>query len=336
MKFFQYILPLFFLISCGDSKPSATKTQDLDSLLVIYPDSVPLLIKRGTKMFKFSKFEAAMADGAKAFRLDSTNIDARMLYADVLNNRPGRSVADVAHAQDLYKVIVKKQPKNTKALVGLATTYSQQSDFDKSFQYINVALKIDPKYRDGYVLKGTNYLLLNKMDLAKSSYETAVQQDPKFFEAYLMLGSIYQSEKNEICLQYYTTAKELKPKNLEVLYALAYGNQIFNKVEEAKTIYREMLQQDSTYSQAYFQLGYIKQWLEPAKDDAAKEVHIDSAIYFYSGAVDLSPKYSEAWHNLGVCYLNRGEKSKATESLRRALKYNPEFELSKELLKSIK
>lgn len=336
MKYILFFIPAFFLLSCGDSKSTNTKPVDLDSLLILYPDSIPLLIKHGNKMLKYFHFDKAMADGAKAFRIDSNNINVRMLYADVLNNRPSRTVADVSTAQKHFKYILKKEPKNTKALVGLATTYSQQQDFDKSFQYLNVALKIDPRYRDAYVLKGTNYLFLNKIDLAKSSYETAVQQDPKFFEAYLMLGSLYQSEKNEICLEYYTTARQLKPKDLDVLYAIAYAYQDFKKYEKAKSVYRQMIQLDTTYSQALFQLGYIKQWLEPAKNNIEKENNIDSAIYFYNSTISTTPNYVEAWHNLGICYMNRNENTKALQSFSKALKYDPNFALSRELAEKLK
>lgn len=325
MKYLLFLIPAFFFLSCGDSKPTSLKPIDLDSLLVKYPDSIPLLITRGTKLLKEYAFESAFADGAKAYRLDSNNIQARLLYADVLNNRPNRSVSDVLTAQRHFTFIIKKEPKNTKALVSLATTYSQQQDFDKSFQYINVALKIDPRYRDAYVLKGTNYLHLHNVKLAKSSYETAVQQDPKFFEAYLMLGSLYQSENDKICLEYYKTAATLKPRNTDVLYALAYADQLFNRLNESKKLYRKMIQIDTTYSEALFQLGYIKQWLEKPTD-------MDSAMYFYNSCIQTSPDNVQAWHNLGICYLNKGDKPNAMLSFRKALSFDPSFSLSKELI----
>ena len=178
--------------------------------------------------------------------------------------------------------------------------------------------------RDAYVLKGTNYLHLQNMELAKSSYETAIQQDPDFFEAYLMLGSIYQSENNEICIEYYTTAAKLKPNNNDVLYAYAFANQVNNNIEEAKSTYRKMIRLDTTYSQALFQLGYIKQW---------KENDLDSAMYFYSNTIQTTPNYVEAWHNLGICYLEKGDKPKAQQAFRKALTFDPNFELSKELIK---
>ena len=313
MKYILIIIPFFFLLSCGDSKSPITKTTNLDSLLVLYPDSIPLLIEHGSKMLKEFQYDKAFAEGAKAFRLDSNNIEARLFYADVLV------------AQRHFKVIIKKDPKNLKALVSLATTFSQQQDFDKSFQYINEALKINPRFRDAYVLKGTNYLHLNNVELAKSSYETAVQQDPKFFEAYVMLGSLYQSENNKICLEYYTTAAQLQPKNTDVLYALAFADQEFNKLNEAKSIYRKMIELDTTYAEALFQQGYIKQWLEKERD-------LDSAMYFYNSCIQTKPEYVEAWHNLGICYLDKGDKPNAMLSFRKALNFNPNFTLSKELI----
>lgn len=327
---------MLLLMSCGNKNSViSNEPLNLDSLLAIYPDSVPFLIERGKLSLEKYDYKKALADGAKAFRLAENNIEARLLYADVLNNRPNRTVADIMNAQKHFKFIVKKQPKNTKALVSLASTYSQQQDFENSFKYINAALRIDPKYRDGYVLKGTNYLHMNVKDnveLAISSYETAVQQDPKFFEAYLMLGSLYQAKKDTLCLEYYTTAARLQPKNMDVLYSLAYAYQEYNNINRAKSIYRKMIDIDTTYSQALFQLGWIKQWMEKKPD-------LDSAIYFYSSTIETSPDYVEAWHNLGVCYLNRnqeGDEERAKQSFKKALKFNPNFALSREMMERYK
>lgn len=333
MKYLIFLIPLFF-VSCGDKKPVNTLPSNIDSLLVLYPDSVELIVVHGNKMLKEYKFDKAMADGAKAYRLDSSKIEVRMLYADVLNNRPERNPDDVALAQYHYGYIIKKEPKNTKALVGIAATYSQQMDFDNSFIYINKALKINPRYRDAYTMKGSNYRVLGAlnpekdgrpgikyMNLAKSSYETAVQQDPNFYEAYIMLGALYQSENNKICIQYYKTAAQLQPKNLEVLFTLAYAQQLFEEPEEAIEIYRKMIQIDTSYHPALNQIGVIKQ-------HNYKE--IDSAIYYYNSALQTEPRFVEAWFNLGTCYEEKGDITRALQSYAKALKYNPEFKLARD------
>ena len=294
MKYLFPIVFLFILCSCGENKKASIGAIDIDSLLVLYPDSVDLLVERGNRYLKTFEFDKAIADGAKAFRIDSNNLEARLLFADILNNKPDRSITtDVSAAQRHYKFALKKRPKDPKVLISLASTYSQQMDFEESFKLINKALRIDKRYRDAYVLKGSNYLFLNKPDLAKSSYETAVQQDPKFFEAYLMLGSLYQSENNEICIEYYRTAVSLQPKNPDVLFSLAYAYQLFNQPAKALALYRKMIQLDTAYYQALNQIGVIKQY---------NYKEIDSAIYYYKSALQTEPRFVQAWHNLGMCY----------------------------------
>lgn len=321
---FILLMGLTQLISCESSEGGSTpvKEENLDSLLSVYPDSIPLLVKRGNLLFDNYEYELAMNDAAKAFRLDSLNVDVKLLYAEVLNNREKRTIDDVERAQRQYHSVIKQQPKNLRALVGLAATYAFQQDFEKTFQYVNEALRIDPKYRDAYVLKGSTYRQLGNMKLAISSYETAIQQDPDFFEAYFLLGQIYQSENNPVCVEYFATALELRPEITEVKYQLAYSKQMYGQLEEAKSLYREMAHDTLEFyvARGLFHQGYIKQF---------EEEDIDSAMYFYRSALQTEPRYVEAYHNLGLCYLSQGDKTRALQSFAKALKYDPEFELSR-------
>lgn len=322
-RFFFILLLSFVFVSCKEEVKAPVKQLTIDELYKKYPDSVPILIEHGNKMLERYDFEKALQDGAKAYRLAPKNLEARFLYASALNNRAERTVTDIMTAQKHFKYIVDKDPKNTKALVALATTYSQQGDYEKAFQYTNEALKVDKHYRDAYVLKGTIYLSLNKRDLAKSSYQTAIEQDPDFFEAYLRLGVIYQQEQNPICIQYYTTAVELRPNNIDAQYSLAYAYQELGDVEKAKELYRSMLKKEPEFVTSLFQLGWIKQ---------NRENDLDSAIYFYTITLEKEPRFVEAWHNTAVCLEKKGQKYDAIKYYKKALHYNQDYELSKEAL----
>lgn len=301
----------------------------LDESIEKYKDSVELLVQRGRNYLETYEFKLAMSDAAKAFRLDSTKTVVKKFYADVLNNRPERTIEDVYIAQRHYKDLLKKDGKNPELLVDLASTYSMQQDFEKAFENINKALRINPRYRQGYQLKGSIYRALGQTELMKSSYETAVQQDPQFYEGYLMLGAIYQNEKSPLCIEYFMTASKLKPRELEAKYSLAFAQQHFGKEENAAELYREMSKDTSDYyaSQALFQLGHMKQF---------RYGDIDSAKYFYSEAVKIEPKLYQAYHNLGMCYDREGDKTNALRSFSKALKYNPDFELSRNYADSIR
>lgn len=317
------------LFSCGTKVEENKENLTIDESIEKYEDSVELLIVRGRQFLEKYDFKLAMSDAAKAFRLDSTKKVVKHFYADVLNNRPDRTSEDIYIAQRHYKDLLRGDGKNPELLVSLASTYSMQQDFDKAFEYINNALKINPRYRQAYQLKGSIYRALGQTDLMKSSYETAVQQDPDFYEGYLMLGAIYQEEQSPLCIEYFTTASKIKPDEPEAKYSLAYAKQHFGKEEDAAQLYREMAKDTSDYysSQAYFQLGHMKQF---------RFGDIDSAKYFYSEAIKVEPKLYQAYHNLGICYDREGDKTNALRSFSKALKHNPNFELSRKYADSIR
>lgn len=317
------------MVACGEDQDRGVvaPTTNIDTLLMSSPDSLDLLIQHAEFYFGEYQFDKATPSATKAFRLDSNNLEARMIYAQVLNNKPGRSTEEVITAQRHFQVILSQNPKNTRALVSLASTHSFFSEFDLAFQYINQALRIDPRCRDAYVLKGAMYLYENKVDLAKSSWETAVQQDPEFWEAYTQLGNLYRAEGDSICIEYYTTAAEIRPNDLDMMYNLAYAHQQFGHPDKSLQLYRDMLKQDSTFAMADFQQGWIKQNLQN---------DIDSAMVFYRAAIFKEPRFVEAWHNLGMCHEINGDISLALKSYAKALKYNPEYELSRKAADALK
>jgi tetratricopeptide (TPR) repeat protein len=340
MRIFGFML-IIVLLSCNTSngdKVNANEPANLDSLVATHEKAylsdttnldvkkkyIDALLKRGNQKIKDFDMTTAYRDAAKAFRLDSMNFDVRMLYADALSNKYPRSREDIMAARRHYEFLFKENAQSTKALVGLGSTYNleHESDFEKAISYADNALKINKRYMDAYVLKGSAYLKLGNMKLAKSSYETAIQQDNTFHLGYIMLGALYQSEDNEICIQYFQSAVELKPKDAETLFSLAYAQQIFGQPEKAMVTYRKMigLKQMNYQAQALNQIGVIKQH---------NFNQLDSAIYYYQSATQSDSTLVEAWHNLGTCYESKKDISSAMRSYAKALRFNPEFELSR-------
>lgn len=325
MRILSLIITLFLFASCGE-KTTAKKgeTQNLDSLLQIYPDSLPLLIEYSGILLKEMRTTESLPLAAKAFRLDSTNLHVRYLYASSLVNRVERTFTDVEIAQNHLLYVLKKQPGNKEALMDLATTYTIQGEFDQSFKTLNEILRIDNKYRDAYSMKGMNYRSLGNYKLAKSSFETAVQQDPEFFIGYLQLGWLYsETEDFKNALEYFKTAATLEPTSTDALYGLAYSYQALNKYPEALAEYRHLISVDNEYYLAFFNQGYIKQFHQNQPD---------SAIFFYKAAIDLQEDFVKAHHNMGLTYLEMGDKGEAYYAFKRALKYNPDYELSQKAI----
>ena len=59
-------------------------------------------------------------------------------------------------------------------------------------------------------------------------------------------------------------------------------------------------------------------------------------MYYYESALKTEPRYVESWHNLGLCYDVKGETTQALKSFSKALKYDPNFELSRSFADNIR
>lgn len=320
ISFTLCLFGLLFAVGCKPG-PQETKKQSLDQLLAAHPDSVPLLIQKGNDLMDSLAFDKALTFGAKAFRLDSSNLEARILYAECLINKPNRSADDIFRAFTMYRNLVVKAPKNVNALIGLANTLVMLNDHDNAFKYINKALRLDKNNRDAYILKGTIYREEGNLKLAISSYETAVQQDPDYYMTYLQLGSLYEYQENPICIEKYMTAYQLQPKNIEVIYALAFAKEKFGEVKSAQRLYRKMTKVDSTFADGYFHLGYLAQFTfnQP-----------DSAMFYYKKAVRVNSQHIPSYHNMGLLYEDRNDLANALFSYGKALKVDSTYQISKD------
>ncbi|HRO74571.1 MAG TPA: tetratricopeptide repeat protein [Crocinitomicaceae bacterium] len=330
MRIISIFLVTFMVFACTQKTVEESKsldkmtTEELDSLVNKEPENVEYLKLFGAKLLQEYRGEEALPVLAKAYRLNPKDIRIKQLYASALINRMDKNASEVETGIAKLKEIIKKEPGNKEAFLDIATAYSYFQDYENTFKYVNEALKIDPKYRDAYTVKGRTYYKMGNMKLAKSSFETAVQQDAKFFVGYLQLGWLYtESEDYKHALEYFTTAVQLENRSTDALYGVAYSNQMLKNSDVALQDYRNLLAVDSTYHLAYFNQAYIKQY---------DQMQADSAVYYYKKALALQPEFVKGWHQLGMCYLDIGNKETALIAFKKALEYNPDYDLTKEVL----
>lgn len=290
---------------------------EISDSLEKYPNNINLWIRQGDICKENLDFKCALNAGAKAFRIDSTNIKARQLYAWTLINKPQTPVSDIERAKRHYQYILSLRPNDPQTLVELANTFSLTGDFKTAIKYINDALRIDERYRDGYVLKGSIYKTLEKNDLALSSYQTALQIDPEFFIGHLNTAWLLTSmEQHKLALQYYENAVELKPDNLNAVYGVAKSLQDLGQYESALKEYRKIEKIQPKFYITYFNQAYIKQYYQN---------ELDSATYFYDKVLQLKPTYIQAWYQLGETYYAQDRKSDAGRAYAEALELDPDY-----------
>ncbi|PKR81429.1 hypothetical protein CW751_05075 [Brumimicrobium salinarum] len=330
IKYIFSIVILVLLVACETEEPqneqffdTEEENNDVASLKSISkrlekePNNIKLWIEKGELCKDNLDYDCALDAGAKAYRLDSSNIDARQLYAWTLINKPDAPISDIERAQKHYKYILSLSPNNPKTLVDLANTFALTGDMKTAIKYINDALRIDERYRDGYVLKGSIYKTLDKKKLALSSYQTAVQLDPDFFMGHLNTGWLLTDmEDHKLALEYYENATDLKPNNLNAIYGVAKSLQDLEKYDEALIHYRKLEKLKPAFHITYFNEGYIKHHYQK---------QLDSATFFYSKALDYNPEYVPAWYQIGKVYEAQGRKTEAANAYSEAVKIDKNF-----------
>lgn len=302
----------------------------LNQSLEASPNNFQALLESATLALEHYDYATAYADAAKAFRIDSSSNRARMMYALSIINQGNRTVADISRAQNYLQIVVDNDPKNSKAMVGLANTYALQQDFDEARLWIDKALKEAPKFFDAHVLQGSMYKVLSAalsgedgsqalskayMDSAINTYARVSQYYPDRPEIYIELGILFQQSNNQRCVDHFYSAVQLEPENIDYKYALAYAYGLFGQERLAMQIYEEMQELDSLYSEAFCQMGQIYQ---------KKYGELDSALNMYREVVAIDPSHIDAYVNMGVIYAEQKAYSRALKSYSKALSILPE------------
>ncbi len=336
----KIILPLvisMFLFSCKQKQEDISEnSQRTDSLLKIInlpelaalnkkildnPDDASLYNERAKIYLQFKQFEEAINDSKRSIRLDSTNATFYLTEADVFF-----AANETRNAKDLLEQVVKKFPENTDGLLKLGELYYFVKQYENAFSKINQALKINENLAKAYYLKGNIYKEIGDTAKAISSLETAIEQDNKNAGVFLDLGLIYAAKKNALAFEYYDNAIKLDPSNIEALYAKAKLFQDINQIKDAVLIYNQILKNNSTHIYSIYNLGAIEFGINK---------NPQKALDYFTKAININPKYAEAYFARGVCYQELNDKNNASADYQMCLQLIPNYEPAIEGLNSL-
>jgi len=184
-------------------------------------------------------------------------------------------------------------------------------------EYFNRAIGLQPVYPQSYFHLGISYLETGDTVRAIQSLQTAAQQDERFLDAFVILGSLFESRDPGIAAAYYHNALRIDSANVQLRYNLGMILQQSGNDSLAEYQYLKILSIDSSYFPASYNLGYLH--LVSRED-------YSGAIRYFDHTLQLNPSYVDALYNRGLCYEILGEKQKARNDYREALRILPNFE----------
>ena len=169
--------------------------------------------------------------------------------------------------------------------------------YDEAIGAFSEAVELNPNYAEAYRNRGLAWAKKGEHDRAIADFTRALELNPKDAQAYHNRGTVW-AEKGAL-VRGLTDAKKalgLEPTNRTFSgLVIALQGKIEAKGEDR------------------FQQGV----------SFLKARRYDEAIGAFSEAVELNPKYAEAYRNRGLAWAKKGEHDRAIADFTRAVELNP-------------
>ncbi len=301
--------------------PGQVKLDSLTALLEKDPNNTDLLNERAKVFLEVGQTNYGLADVGRALLLDSSKASYYLTISDAYFrlNKPKKSRNALLKAAEL-------EPDFTEPLYRLAQFELYLGNQQKCIDYANDMLRIDARDDRPFMVKGLCYKDLGDTAKAVENYLEAVAENPDNYDAYVELGILHYGKQDPLTEGYLKSALQIRPEGLDALYALGMHYQASDKLNEALEAYTEILQIDSSYVSAYYNMGYIQyQYLQLYNE----------ALVNFDKAVNINPKYYQAVYMRGLCYEAKGDVTRAKREYSYAIELNPNYDRAAEGLKRL-
>ncbi|MBX2891152.1 MAG: tetratricopeptide repeat protein [Saprospiraceae bacterium] len=326
------ILPLFGLLFClffsckNDSKPAAAPdAQNIDpelaalnALIEKNPNNDTLYYQRALVYSKLDGFDEALRDLNRALQIDSMRPAYYHLLADVLLDyaRPN----DSRRAIDVMTLAAERFPDRIPTLLKLSELQLIVKQHGDALTTLDKILRRDPQNAEAFYMAGRVALDKGDTTAAIASLQKSVKIDATNEDAWLFLGRIYTNRNNPVALQYFDNVLRLDSTNLEAREHKGVFFKRRGEFDKAFELYRDIVERNPDYSNAYFDMGMI--YLELDSFSKAHD-HFDLAV-------KTDPLFVKAYYYRGLSAELQGNPEAALADYKRANKMFPSFEEARE------
>ena len=259
---------------------------------------------------------------AKALQIDPMSVDALagLINIDVTEKK-------FADARRRVEARLAIDPRNPQVLLLAGSTYSALGDPQRAEAAFRQVITIDPSNLEAYGRLALKYVAERRLDEAKGQFEELARREVKPVGATTMTGMILEiQQKPEEARKKYEQALAIDPEapiaanNLAMLI-IRFGGNLDLALNYAQTAKRSK-PADPDVSDT-LGLVYIKKGLA------------SSAVPLLEQSTAVRPSEPEFWLHLGQAYVGAGNKEKARDAFRHALKLNPKFGGASEARKAL-
>ncbi len=284
------------------------------------PNDPQLYLQRSEIFYSHEAYDQAIQDLAQAMKLDSNNLKAHHLLADVYMDsyQSARALQTMERAAALY-------PDSIITLLKLSEFQVILKQYDASLNTIAKIMEISPGDPEGLFMLGMVYRDQGKTDLAIGAFQSAVERNPDMSEAWVILGDLMDRTNNPLAIQYFDNAVRVDPDNVAAWHAKAYFLQNNDKIDEALEIYRHIHSLDPQYAEAYLNSAILLLYRDS----------LDAAMIELLILEKIDPSNPAAHFYKGKIYQFKGQKPEAKAAFEQALRLDPNYEQAKDGLQEL-
>ncbi|HUN52596.1 MAG TPA: tetratricopeptide repeat protein [Candidatus Sulfotelmatobacter sp.] len=221
-----------------------------------------------------------------------------------------------AEASARYQAILRADPGNRQAALGLGNLYIATGAFAKAADLIGRTLQAAGAWADGYYCLGIAQSNLGRIAEAMASFQQAVAAEPAHADAHMALGILSSSaDLPAEAVESFHKVAALRPSSAEARINLGVVLQELGRPEEAAQSFRQAIVLSPDTAEAHNNLGV-------ALDELAQ---YDEAMASFRRAIELRPDYAEAHDNLGKTLSKDNRLAEAAASFRQAIAAEPDF-----------
>jgi len=213
-------------------------------------------------------------------------------------------------AEQVYRDVLRGQPRNAAALHLLGVLLYQAGRFDAAVESIEAAIAIDGQSAEFHTSLGMAFSARHDHARAIASFERALVLQPDYVKAHFGLGNTYYGMGSaEQAIVAYRRALWLDPQHAEAQNNLGNALQLGGRTDEAIEAFRQAIHLRPDNAEAHYNLGTALQ----------KQLRFDEAAQAYRQSIKLRPHLAEAHNNLGLLHRRAGQIDQAIECFRAAL-----------------
>ncbi|MEG4917392.1 tetratricopeptide repeat protein [Microcoleus sp. B7-D4] len=292
--------------------------------LELNPNLIGAYQNWGEAMKRQGKLEEALVYYQKAIELTNQAADVSDLSSHKngsFDSHKSAKFGDLSSAQnklhDSHKLLDSLTSEDAEALIVLAGHYYNKGKLSEAIAQCQRAISLQPQAVGAYHILGEALQVSGKLEEAKNCYFKILEIQPNFAEVWASLGNVFaQQQRWQDAINSYQKAVSLQPQVAEFYRKLANVFERIGATDEAAICsYKAVnLEPRGATAEQCLILG----------NTLLGQEKVDEAVACYRLAIQLNPKLSPAYHNIGEVLSRKQEWEGAINAYRHSIQVKPD------------